>query len=528
MLMSGIFTFFRLANVVLLGSLSSLGSIVDDQSDLELGVESNVRIANDMHDECVVARTRRSSELSLESLHVERGLSVGVEDGLVKGGKCEGRDSHLSLLAVGQEDVPSGRVVAGITGSKSERGKNSVTLLVLLESIEIALDGVGVLEVCLLDSGNVGASGRDDTSLDDQADQGRGNDVLFTGNLEESLGNSKTRQLSGNVHNFLVLIRREKSLADGKTASLCVRLVHKLLNGHMGLGCTLNSRDNVGGEVRELEEGRCLGRYCLDESLCRGVRGQDSLGIAVGERNCIVGLGESNGDRGHHVLGILQGLILEVDAAEVSPQKSEHLSPHTIEALQLLLVLGRKDASSLNPRLYLGQAGIGVVTLQLFFEFLASAQGGDETALLVAVLILAEQTTGAVDQDALLGHALSTVPPSANHVGKKYAKEETVDENHIFAVTFGDDELGQGDTDAETLLAIGVAVLNVVVANLLVGKSLVGLCQFDVLVVEGFDGLVLGRVRPDLVGVELERELLVVGLDLLFRVGVGYAEDVVG
>ena len=48
------------------------------------------------------------------------------------------------------------------------------------------------------------------------------------------------------------------------------------------------------------------------------------------------------------------------------------------------------------------------------------------------------------------------------------------------------------------------------------------------LVVQHLDRLVLGRIRPNLVGVELDGELLVEGLDLLFVVRFRHAENVVG
>jgi hypothetical protein len=64
-----------------------------------------------------------------------------------------------------------------------------------------------------------------------------------------------------------------------------------------------------------------------------------------------------------------------------------------------------------------------------------------------------------------------------------------------------------------------VAVLNVVVADVLVSKGLISLGEFDVEIVEGFDSLVLGRVRSNLIGVKLEGQSLVVRLDLLFTKG---------
>jgi len=64
-----------------------------------------------------------------------------------------------------------------------------------------------------------------------------------------------------------------------------------------------------------------------------------------------------------------------------------------------------------------------------------------------------------------------------------------------------------------------VTVLNVVVADFLVSQGLISLGEFDVEIVEGFDSLVLGRVRSNLIGVELEGQSLVVRLDLLFTEG---------
>lgn len=60
-----------------------------------------------------------------------------------------------------------------------------------------------------------------------------------------------------------------------------------------------------------------------------------------------------------------------------------------------------------------------------------------------------------------------------------------------------------------------MAILDVVVAHVFVGERLIGLGEFDVEVVEGFNSLVLGWVRSNLIGMELEGESLVVRLDLL-------------
>lgn len=61
-----------------------------------------------------------------------------------------------------------------------------------------------------------------------------------------------------------------------------------------------------------------------------------------------------------------------------------------------------------------------------------------------------------------------------------------------------------------------MAVLNVIVTDLLIGQRLVSLGQLDESVVECLDGLVLGGVRSDLVGVIDERKALVVSRNRFF------------
>lgn len=58
-----------------------------------------------------------------------------------------------------------------------------------------------------------------------------------------------------------------------------------------------------------------------------------------------------------------------------------------------------------------------------------------------------------------------------------------------------------------------MAVLDVVVADLLVGESLECLGDVDPVVVDGLEGDVLGRVLTGFVGVQCEREFSVVLLD---------------
>lgn len=134
---------------------------------------------------------------------------------------------------------------------------------------------------------------------------------------------------------------------------------------------------------------------------------------------------------------------------------------------------------------------------------------------------MSEQVVGALHQDTFLGPPLGTVPPRSDKPGKKDSKEQGVQEDDILSVSVGDDKLGEGNAHAEALLAVGVAVLDVVVAHLLVREGLVGLGKFDIVIVERLGGLVLGRVGANLVGVVLEGQALVVRLDLLLVEGLG-------
>jgi hypothetical protein len=79
--------------------------------------------------------------------------------------------------------------------------------------------------------------------------------------------------------------------------------------------------------------------------------------------------------------------------------------------------------------------------------------------------------------------------------------------------------LRQRNTDAETLLAIGVTVLKEVVADLLVGKSFERLCDIYPVIVDGLCRNVLCGVLAGFVGMQSKRESSVMFLNrLLVRI----------
>lgn len=141
------------------------------------------------------------------------------------------------------------------------------------------------------------------------------------------------------------------------------------------------------------------------------------------------------------------------------------------------------------------------MTSEDLVELLSRAQSPNDTSLALLVVVFAEDVAGTRNEDLFLGELLGAVPPFSDHVRENNTQENCVDEQDVFAGSLGDQPLGQGNTDAEALLAIGVAVLDVVVADLLVGESLECLGDVDPVVVDGLEGDVLGRVLTGFVGV---------------------------
>ena len=149
-------------------------------------------------------------------------------------------------------------------------------------------------------------------------------------------------------------------------------------------------------------------------------------------------------------------------------------------------------------------------------ELLASAQSADDASLALLVVVFSEDLARTRDEYLLLGELLGSVPPLSDHVGEDDTEQDRVDEQDVFAGTFCDEPLWQGNTNAEALLAIRMPVLLVVVADFLVGKRLVRLGDIDPVVVDRLDRDVFRRVFARFVGVQSDGELLVVLLDRLF------------
>lgn len=263
-------TLVRLADVVLSLHLSRFAGLLNNKCYLHLGVEANVRITDDMQHKGVVTGLRRGGELSLESVHVESRVTLVVDDGLVKLGKVERRDGHLALLGVAEEGMPLGRVIAGVVGGKSQRREDGLLvnmnrlavrtlndlLLATAESLNVVLGGINVLEIQLINSGDVLSTRRDEAALDDEGHKRRGDDETLSSNLEESLGDTEVGNLLGNTNGGRVLLLGQEALTNSKLSSLSIGSIHELLYRHVGLGVALNATDNRGGDVGKLEKRR--------------------------------------------------------------------------------------------------------------------------------------------------------------------------------------------------------------------------------------------------------------------------------
>lgn len=230
----------------------------------------------------------RSGELGLEGLHVEGGLAVVAKDGLIELGEGEGGNSHLTLLGVGQENVPLGGVIAGEVRSVGERRQNRLVvnrdrlavgtlnslLLAAKVGLKVVFGGVNVFQVQLVDLGHIFAARGDNAALDDKGNQRGGDDESLAGNLEEGLGNAELGQLLSDINGRLVLGLSKEVVADHQVSAKLVGQIHKLLKGNVNLGvASLDLANNVLGKVRELKERRGLGRESLDEVLAGRVCG---------------------------------------------------------------------------------------------------------------------------------------------------------------------------------------------------------------------------------------------------------------
>lgn len=147
-----------------------------------------------------------------------------------------------------------------------------------------------------------------------------------------------------------------------------------------------------------------------------------------------------------------------------------------------------------------------LIALQHLVIFVARAQSTDNSTINQTRLIFSEKASSTWYKDAILGVFLASVPPFTNDIRQQDTEQEAVNKQDIFTIALSDDELRQGDTDAEALLSIGVAVLKVIVPDFFVGQCFICFGQFNEVVIESIDSFVLCGVGSNFVGMEFERQ----------------------
>ena len=146
--------------------------------------------------------------MHLERLHVESRFARVIVEGFVKGDQRKGRDGNFAEPAVGEENVPSRRAIAGEVGSVGDRRLKWFLLrgrfgastskdfgiffagfggFAAEQGVEIAFIWINVFKVEFVDRWDVGAAGRDDAGFDDENDKGAGGDEALAHDFEKGL-----------------------------------------------------------------------------------------------------------------------------------------------------------------------------------------------------------------------------------------------------------------------------------------------------------------------------------------------------
>jgi hypothetical protein len=90
-------TFIGLRDVIVAVYLHGFARVFDDEGDILLVIESDVRIGDNVHGELELAGLRRSLELHLHRDNFEGGGTIFVESGLVESRETERWYSNLAL-----------------------------------------------------------------------------------------------------------------------------------------------------------------------------------------------------------------------------------------------------------------------------------------------------------------------------------------------------------------------------------------------------------------------------------------------
>lgn len=519
-------TFIGLGNLVILDVGCFLWD-ADFHGNVLLGVDADVRVGVEVHGEGVFSWLWGCLELEFE------GDDARFGDG-VEGGEGGWGDDDLFLLCVAEEELPLGEVVlgevwsmgiwdCGWTGvllvSAADEGFDVVFGLVFFEE-------VGGFDGCWL------FSWRDDAGLDDELDEGVGENDLFAGDFEEGLFDVEGWELLGEGNGLVVLLGGENLAGYEELAASVIWDGHKLLDGVVvSSAIRFGSLDGLWGKVGELHQWGVSWSNGLDEVLVDVDGGESGDDIAISQSNSKEGLvqGNSCGTNLKFDYSLLAPtlhnkpfyeehtsfeLIVQINSVQVGPQQSKSLSSPSIQLAQIL------ESPCTNNRFKLLFDCSQFTTsperwvLNSFTHFLAQAKSLNKLVLFRLLSVILEKSSSRFGKNTILCELTSSIPPFSNSIRKNDTKEDTVNRKDVVGVSLRNNPLGESNSYRERLLSIWMTVLDKVVSDFLIGEGLVCLCDLDKALVQILNGFVSNGL--DLVGMEHERDLLVVFLDCLF------------
>jgi hypothetical protein len=149
-------------------------------------------------------------------------------------------------------------------------------------------------------------------------------------------------------------------------------------------------------------------------------------------------------------------------------------------------------------------------SLEHLLELIARRESVDNATVQDVLLVLAEDVTSASDKNTLLGVTLRTIPPLSDDVRQENSQKSTINQKYVFSIAVHDDKLRKSDANAEALLAIGMTILEIVVADFFVSKCFISLGELYEALIEHLHSLILGGIGADFIGVVDKGEALVV------------------
>ena len=228
------------------------------------------------------------------------------------------------------------------------------------------------------------------------------------------------------------------------------------------LDLVFDGLDDLLAEVRQLKKRRRFGSDGLDQVLRGAVGGENGVSESIGQTDGDKGFVEGKGGRCELVLFIVQSLVIKLNTSQVGPEQRKSLATNrVVHVLQeATVLLGQNVGFRKKTLLELASSSISLVPVQQSLELCAGTEQVDNTVVVNALGELLEHVASAVDQNLLARDLLRSVPPAADKVWKQDSQQGSVDDQNVFSITLGDQELRKGDTKAGALLAVGVSVFD--------------------------------------------------------------------